>query len=270
MQPPSRPRSRRSPSTPGSTLDDYPADGEAQIAETTLGGQRLIVRRTRLLGAQAELWPDWRHFAFVDQPHRRARARRGRAPPARRRRARDPRPQRPSAGALPLRQVHRQRRLDRDRRARAQPAALDRRDRPARHLRAARTLRRRLLTMPGRLTRTARGWTLLHLPARWPWATDFLNAPALECLRADLPPAHPRHNRWPRRRPAQHAGLGLGRTPPRTTATASTDPTPTNRAPPDCRQSARTPPNRSRLPSTPSPASDSGRWIQAKRGSARG
>jgi hypothetical protein len=47
-------------------LDDYPDDGEAQIAETTLGaGQRLIVRRTRLLGAQAELWPDWRHFAFL-------------------------------------------------------------------------------------------------------------------------------------------------------------------------------------------------------------
>ena len=25
----------------------------------------MIVRRTRLLGAQAELWPDWRHFAFL-------------------------------------------------------------------------------------------------------------------------------------------------------------------------------------------------------------
>ena len=29
-----------------------------------LGRQRLIVRRSRLVGAQAELWPDWRHFAF--------------------------------------------------------------------------------------------------------------------------------------------------------------------------------------------------------------
>ena len=44
---------------------DYPDGGEAQIAETVYGGRRLIVRRTRLLGAQAELWPDWRHFAFV-------------------------------------------------------------------------------------------------------------------------------------------------------------------------------------------------------------
>ena len=44
---------------------DYPQEGEAQIAETTHGGRRLIVRRTRLVGAQAQLWPDWRHFAFI-------------------------------------------------------------------------------------------------------------------------------------------------------------------------------------------------------------
>ena len=43
------------------TLEDYPEGGEAQIAQTMLGRQRLIVRRTRLVGAQAELWPDWRH-----------------------------------------------------------------------------------------------------------------------------------------------------------------------------------------------------------------
>src|SRR5271170_6285416 len=42
---------------------DYPKGGEAQIAETVYGGRRLIVRRTRLIGPQAELWPDWRHFA---------------------------------------------------------------------------------------------------------------------------------------------------------------------------------------------------------------
>ena len=30
-----------------------------------LGRQRLIVRRTRLVGTQAELWPDWRHHAFL-------------------------------------------------------------------------------------------------------------------------------------------------------------------------------------------------------------
>lgn len=36
-------------------LEDYPDGGEAQIAQTMLGSQRLIVRRTRLVGAQAEL-----------------------------------------------------------------------------------------------------------------------------------------------------------------------------------------------------------------------
>jgi Transposase DDE domain group 1 len=47
------------------TIEDYPEEGEAQIAKTTYGGRRLIVRRTRLVGPQAQLWPDWRHFAFL-------------------------------------------------------------------------------------------------------------------------------------------------------------------------------------------------------------
>jgi hypothetical protein len=46
---------------------------------------------------------------------------------------------------------------------------------PGQTVRAARTLRRRLLNIPGRLTRTARQWTL-HLPARWPWQQDFISA----------------------------------------------------------------------------------------------
>jgi hypothetical protein len=46
---------------------------------------------------------------------------------------------------------------------------------PGHTIRAARTLRRRLLALPGRLTRTARRWTL-HLPARWPWQHDFIRA----------------------------------------------------------------------------------------------
>jgi hypothetical protein len=43
----------------------YPVGGEAMVAECTYKGRRLIVRRTRLLGAQAHLWPHWRHFAFL-------------------------------------------------------------------------------------------------------------------------------------------------------------------------------------------------------------
>ena len=48
-----------------------------------------------------------------------------------------------------------------------------------------RTLRRRLLCLPGRLTRSARTWTL-HLPRDWPWANAFIAA--LQRLRAIPPP----------------------------------------------------------------------------------
>jgi Transposase DDE domain group 1 len=44
---------------------DYTVDGEAEVAECIYKGRRLIVRRTRLTGRQATLWPQWRHFAFV-------------------------------------------------------------------------------------------------------------------------------------------------------------------------------------------------------------
>ncbi len=45
----------------------------------------------------------------------------------------------------------------------------------------AKTIRRRLLALPGRLTRGGRQ-RRLHLPARWPWATEF--GAILERLRA--------------------------------------------------------------------------------------
>ena len=45
----------------------------------------------------------------------------------------------------------------------------------------AKTLRRRLFGLVGRLTRSARRWTL-HLPERWPWAAEF--SAALARLRA--------------------------------------------------------------------------------------
>ena len=54
----------------------YTRGGQAQVAESTITTSarsrsrkprtlRLIVRRTRLVGAQAELWPNWRHHAFI-------------------------------------------------------------------------------------------------------------------------------------------------------------------------------------------------------------
>ena len=44
---------------------DYPDSGEAQIAETTLSGRRLIVRRVRTLGAHGELFATWKHYPIA-------------------------------------------------------------------------------------------------------------------------------------------------------------------------------------------------------------
>ena len=54
----------------------YPRGGQAQVGETVLEMTnpkkrsqrrrfRLVVRRTRLVGSQAQLWPDWRYHTFV-------------------------------------------------------------------------------------------------------------------------------------------------------------------------------------------------------------
>jgi hypothetical protein len=45
---------------------DYTLGGEAQVSECSYGdGHRLVVRRTRLTGKQAELFPTWRYHAFI-------------------------------------------------------------------------------------------------------------------------------------------------------------------------------------------------------------
>jgi DDE family transposase len=154
----------------------YPKEGEAQIAETTCGGRRLIVRRTRLVGAQAELWPDWRHFAFLTNR---------------------------TEDITVVEAEHRDHAV-------VEQVIADLKDQALMHfpsgefnangawtvlgalahnllrwtqliglpdstVRAARTLRRRLLQIAGRLTRHGRAWTL-HLPARWPWQGDYLAA----------------------------------------------------------------------------------------------
>jgi hypothetical protein len=158
------------------TLEDYPDGGQAQIAQTMLGRQRLIVRRTRLIGAQAELWPDWRHFAFLTNR---------------------------TDTIEQVEAEHRQHAV-------VELAIRDLKDQALKHfpsgkfvanaawtviaalahnllrwttliglpdtiIPTARTIRRRLLTVPGRITRTARTLTL-RMPARWPWETEFLTA----------------------------------------------------------------------------------------------
>jgi hypothetical protein len=165
---------------------DYPETGEAQIAETRYGDRRLIVRRTRLIGPQAELFPNWRHFAFITN--------------------------RTEAITI-VEAEHRDHAV-------VEQVIADLKDQALQHfpsghfhanaawtvlaalahnllrwtqllglpdttVRAARTLRRRLLQIPGRLTTHARGWTL-HLPARWPWHADYTRA--LDRIRA-LPAA---------------------------------------------------------------------------------
>ena len=57
----------------------YTEEGIAQVAETTIEtGRRdpdgprklrLVARRSRLTGAQATLWPDWRHHCFITDRH---------------------------------------------------------------------------------------------------------------------------------------------------------------------------------------------------------
>jgi hypothetical protein len=158
------------------TLEDYPATSIAQIAETTLGDRRLIVRRVRTLNKQGELLPSWEHFPFATN--------------------------RTDALAL-VEAEHRQHAV-------VELAIRDLKDQalahfpsgkftanaawtviaalahnllrwtsvlglPGQTIRAARTLRRRLLELPGRLTKTARRFTL-HLPARWPWRNAFTEA----------------------------------------------------------------------------------------------
>jgi Transposase DDE domain group 1 len=157
-------------------IADYPDDGEAQIAETVYGGRRLIVRRTRLLGPQAQLWPDWRHFCFitnrdeeigvVEAEHRdHAVVEQVIADLKEQALAHFPSGHFHANGAWTVLAA-----LAHNLLRWTQLLGL-----PDTTVRAARTLRRRLLQVPGRLTRHARGWTL-HLPARWPWHGDYINA----------------------------------------------------------------------------------------------
>jgi hypothetical protein len=159
-------------------VPDYPDTGICELAETTLGTDRLIVRRVHLHAQddQTELFTFWRHFAFITN----------RTEPI---------------GLVDA--EHRQH-------ARVELVIRDLKDQALAHFpsghysansawtviaclahnlarwtallglsdrtpRAARTMRRRLLALPGRLTRTARRFTL-HLPARWPWQRAFIEA----------------------------------------------------------------------------------------------
>jgi hypothetical protein len=159
-------------------VPDYPETGVCELAETTYSGRRLVVRRVHLHAQveQAELFPYWRHFAFLTN-------------------------RKEDMHLVDC--EHRQH-------AEVELAIRDLKDQALRHFpsgsfaanaawaviaclahnlqrwtgmlgledptpRTARTIRRWLIALPGRLTRTARRWTL-HLPARWPWQLHFIEA----------------------------------------------------------------------------------------------
>ena len=165
----------------------YTAGGEAQVAETTVetGPRsrsaeprklRLVIRRTRLVGAQAELWPDWRHHCFVTD-----------------------RSDLDTEAADAYHRAH----------ARVELAIRDLKDNGLAHcpsgrffangawlacaalahnivrwtarlghlqhprqLTVAATIRNRLLTIPGRLVNHS-GRPILRLPQHWPWANTY-------------------------------------------------------------------------------------------------
>jgi hypothetical protein len=172
---------------------DYPDGGQAQVADTTYTAgsgrrqitRRLVVRRTRLTDtAQQRLWPDWRHHAFVtdldgdavtvDAFHRRH-----------------------AVVELAIRDLKDGAGLDHipsgnfhANSAWLQCAVLAHNlirqtailgdVRVEGELTVARTMRTRLIGLPGRLVNRA-GRPTLRLPERWPWAATFTTA--LDTLR---------------------------------------------------------------------------------------
>jgi Transposase DDE domain group 1 len=163
----------------------YQPGGVAQVAETPYRGDRLIVRRVRNLGDQQQLFPTWRYHAFVtnrvgattwlDADHRRhavcelairdLKVGAGLAHLPSGRFAAN------AAWLLAATLSHSLLRWT----ATLGLGVGDQRT-------VAKTLRRTLLVLPGRLTRSARRGRL-HLPAGWPWAHSFAMALArLRCI----------------------------------------------------------------------------------------
>lgn len=165
-----------------SRLEGYPEPGLAEIAETTYGGRRLIVRRVRELSDQQQLLPGWRHHPFITnrteaieevEAHHRRHAVVELA-------IRDLK-----AGAL----AHFPSGNFSANSAWTQLAAIAHNlarwsqiiGTPGASLRMLETFQRRLLRIPGRLVRTGRR-LILRLPERWPWQRVFVEA--LERIRA--------------------------------------------------------------------------------------
>jgi Transposase DDE domain group 1 len=167
------------------TTIGYSPDALAQVAETGFRGDRLIIRRVRNTCDQQQLFPTWRYHAFVtDRPgtaveldvdHRRHAVVELAIRDAKQGAGLNHHPSgKFFANAAWLVLVCLAHNLLRW----TATLGLGVRD----ELVVAKTLRRTLLALPGRLTRSARRWRL-HLPARWPWAHSFTMALArLRCI----------------------------------------------------------------------------------------
>jgi len=159
---------------------DYTPDGQAQVAECDYRGQRLVVRRTRLTNkTQAALWPDWRHHAFltdleddtatIDQFHRQH-----------------------AVVELAIRDLKEGAGLEHcpSGNFSANAAWLGcavlahnlirwtanlGEIHPDHQLTVERTIRTRLIALPGRIVNHS-GQHTLRLPTNWPWADQFLAA----------------------------------------------------------------------------------------------
>lgn len=164
---------------------DYTTGGEAQVAETTYRSDRrgegrevrLIVRRTRLTGPEATLWPDWRHHAFVtdrdgdavtlDADHRRHAT----CELAIRDWKEGSGANHCPSGKFPANAAWIVLAALAHNLVRWVAALGLEADGPV----VTKTLRRRLVTLPGRITRRSRR-RQLHLPRHWPWKAQFLAA----------------------------------------------------------------------------------------------
>ena len=156
---------------------DYTPDGQAQVAECTYGGRRLVVRRTRLTDArQARLWPDWRHFAFLtdldadaaalDAFHRRHAVVELAIRDLKEGAGLEHVPSGSfSANSAWLQCAVLANNLIRWTATLGEAGSVDR-------LTVARTVRRRLVALPGRLVNRA-GIMTLRAPRGWPWAEWF-------------------------------------------------------------------------------------------------
>jgi Transposase DDE domain group 1 len=159
---------------------DYTLGGHAQVAECRYKGRRLVVRRTRLTDmTQAVLWPDWRHHAFltdltddtitIDQFHRQH-----------------------AVVELAIRDLKEGAGLEHCPSGQfcANAAWLGcavlahnlirwtvrlGNVHPHDQLTVTRTVRTRLIALPGRIVNRS-GHPTLRLPTRWPWADQFLTA----------------------------------------------------------------------------------------------